>query len=279
MIYLMTTIVSNVVMVFVMKHSETHSGNRYATTLFNYMVGAVITYVLMEDKALYHAGKEGCFAVELAVFNALCMTSCMLLNQYSINRNGAPLSTTFNRLGILIPTVLSMVFFRELPAPVQMIGIGLAVLAIVYINGGKKKGGPIQSLPSLLLVFLIGGLIDFNSKVYGIFGDRALQDYFVFCTFAFCTVLSGILLFLRNPRFKRKDVTAGLLMGIPNQMITYTMVRAVLYLPAYLAFPLYSAGVILGVNVINFLVFREKPSRRECIATGIIAAALLLLNL
>lgn len=279
MIYLIMTIISNVAMVFVMKYSETHSGNRYAATLFNYVAGVALTYLLMDDKTLYYEGEGGRFAIGLAVLNALCMTSCMLLNQYSISRNGAPLSTTFNRLGILIPTILSMLFFRELPAMVQIAGIGLAVLSILYINGGEKEGSRIESLPALLLVFIIGGLIDFNSKVYGMFGDTRLQDYFVFCTFLFCTLFSAVLLLKKNPRIKMKDVIAGILMGVPNQMITYSMVRAVLFLPAYLVFPLYSAGVILGVNVINFLVFREKPTRRECIATGIIATALLLLNL
>lgn len=279
MLYLLMAIASNTAIVFVMKFSENHQGNRYAATVVNYIAGVIITYLLMKEKTLFYNTPEGWFAMGLAVFNAICMTSCMLLNQYSIGKNGAPMSTTFNRLGVLIPTVLSMILFHELPTVLQMGGLVLAIAAIVYINGGKGESNHIGSLPTLLLVFVIGGLIDFNSKLYGAFGQVEIQDYYVFYSFVFNTLISLGIMLKMDRSMKKQDVINGVLMGIPNQMITYSMVRAVLFLPAYLAFPLYSAGVILCVNVINFAVFREKLTRREMVATIIIAIALILLNI
>lgn len=277
MLYLLLAISANIMIIFVMKFSERHEGNRYAATTVNYAAGLILSFLLMEHKTLFYAGADGRFAMALALFNACCMTSCMLLIQVSISKNGAPMTTTFNRLGVLIPTVLSMVFFGEIPGFLQIVGILCAVFAIVYLNGGDS--GHIRSVSALLCVFGIGGMIDFTSKLYGVFGNTGIQEYFVLYTFIFCTVISGSIMLMMNRHVKKIDLINGLLMGIPNQLMTLGVVNAVLYLPAYLVFPLYSGGVILGVNLINFAVFREKLSRREAAATGIVGIALILLNI
>ncbi len=50
-------------------------------------------------------------------------------------------------------------------------------------------------------------------------------------------------------------------------------------MPAYAVFPILSAGVILAVSIINYLIFKEKPSKQEKYAMVIIAASLVLINI
>ena len=50
-------------------------------------------------------------------------------------------------------------------------------------------------------------------------------------------------------------------------------------LPAYIVFPVYSGAVILLVNGIGAACFKERLTRREIIATAMIAAALVMLNI
>lgn len=50
-------------------------------------------------------------------------------------------------------------------------------------------------------------------------------------------------------------------------------------LPAYIVFPVYSEAVILLVNGIGAAYFKERLTRREIIATAMIAAALVMLNI
>jgi len=279
MFYLLLAITANSLMMFVMRYSEKHEGNRDAATVFNYVAGIVITVLLMKEKVFFTNSPAGWIAVGLGAFNAVCMVGGMFLNLINVGKNGAPMTATFGKLGILIPTILSMILFREIPSVVQLVGLVLAVAAIIYLNGGTGEGGGIRSLPLLLILFLVSGFIDFNSKLYGVFGQADLQDQFVFWTFLFSALLSFAILIRNGKPVKKQDVINGVLLGIPNQLITYCMVRVVSYLPAYLAFPLASAGVILAVNVINFVVFREKLSPRELKATGLIGLALILLNL
>lgn len=50
-------------------------------------------------------------------------------------------------------------------------------------------------------------------------------------------------------------------------------------MPAYAVFPILSAGVILTVSIINYLVFKERPNKQGKYAMLIIAASLILINI
>lgn len=276
MVYLLAAIGFNVGMTFVMRYSESHSGNRYGVTIFNYLTGVIISLVMLKGRAVFAGG--GGFTLALAVPNALLFVGCLLLLQHNIKKNGAPLTSTFNRLGILIPTILSAFLFHEIPSALKTAGLCLAIFSIIYMNGGQEEGGK-RLDKSLLLLFLAGGCVDMMSKLYGIYGRAELQENFILYTFFISLLLSIGLCVRDKKRISVQDMIAGVLVGIPNQLTALCLLKAVALLPAYMVFPVYSAAVILLVNVINFAVFREKLSRREYAATGIIAAALVLINI
>lgn len=279
MTYLLLTIFFSSSMTFVMKHSETNGGNRYAVTMFNYLTGTVVSYALLEDKTLFFQTAGGKLALGLALLNAVLFVSCLLLIQYSIKKNGAPLTATFNRLGILIPTIISIFLFKEIPRPIQIAGLIFAVFAIAFINRDINEDKGTGSAVVLIMLFTIGGCIDLTSKVFTIYGNKALQGHFIFYTFIFSLLMSSSLLLLRNKNISMADIYSGILIGVPNQLIALFLLKAVAALPAFIVFPAYSAGVILTVNAVNLLVFKERLSRRQYIGTGIIALALVFINL
>lgn len=83
----------------------------------------------------------------------------------------------------------------------------------------------------------------------------------------------------KGGKVTKKDIFVGIIVGIPNELAALLLLKAAGLLPAYLVYPCYSAGVILAVNILNLLVFREFLSKREYVATGIIAVALVLINM
>lgn len=286
MIYLIAAIFFNAVMIFAMKLSETKKCARSSVTFINYIAGIAVSILTLRNKQQIFSMDSGWFTIGLGIFNAVCMTGCLMLYQYSIRRNGAPMSTTFNRLGVLIPTVLSALFFKEYPRPIQIAGIIAAAAAIIYINektvstsDKTANKGISKSVPILIGLFVIGGLIDFNSKVFNTLGDRNFQDKFVLYTFVFSAVISGCIVFFQRSRITGQEIFWGLCIGIPNTLMTFFVVKASAVLPAYLAFPAYSAAVIFIVNIVNAVVFKEKLSPREIRATLLIAVALVLINL
>ena len=139
MFFLILTIASHTLVMFAMRFTESNSGNRFAATVFTYITCAILSFALMEDKTMYYPGSEYLFMLGMSAFNGICMTAGMLLCRLSMGVNGTPISTTFNRLGVLIPTLSSILFFHEIPKAVQVVGIALAITAIVYINSGTEE--------------------------------------------------------------------------------------------------------------------------------------------
>mgnify|MGYP004536511373 CR=1 FL=1 len=276
MTYLLSAIGANLIMTFLMRYSEHHDGNRYALNIWNYLAGTLISILFLEDKSAIFSGDL--LTVLLGIINGIGFVSALVLIQISIRRNGAPLTTTFNRLGILIPTILSAFLFNEIPTPLKMFGLFLCIFAIVIMNTGDKKDRP-TFMAGLILIFIFGGMLDFISRVYSLYYDADSQTCFVMYTF-FSALIVSIFLFIKDGhKMSVRDALIGIGVGIPNQLTTLLLLRAAAFLPAYIVYPTYSAGLIIMVNVINYLAFREILSKKQYIATGIIGVGLVFINL
>ena len=275
MIYLIAAICANLCMTFLMRYSEHHNGNSYALNIWNYLAGTLISLLMLQDKSLIWSGNAVTWGA--GVVNGIGFLAALVLLQISIRRNGAPLTTTFNRLGILIPTILSIFLFDEIPQIIQIAGLLLCIFAIIFMNSGDSSERPDFNI-GLILVFL-GGTLDTISKIFSRYNNADSQTCFVLYTFLAAFVISILLFFKKEPRMSLQDALIGIGVGIPNQLCTLFLLRAASRLPAYIVYPTYSASLILLVNIINYLVFRETLNKRQYIATGIIGLGVVLINL
>lgn len=276
MTYLLSAIGANLIMTFLMRYSEHHNGNRYALNIWNYLAGALLSILFLEDKSVIFSGDFT--TILLGTINGIGFVSALVLIQISIRRNGAPLTTTFNRLGILIPTILSAFLFKEIPAPMKIVGLSLCIFAIIIMNTGDKKDRP-AFMAGLILVFILGGTLDFISRVYSLYYDAESQTCFVLYTFLAALIVSIILFVKDGNKMTIRDSLIGIGVGIPNQLTTLLLLRAATFLPAYIVYPTYSAGLIILVNIINYLAFKETLNKKQYLATIIIGIGLIFINL
>ena len=275
---LLLAVMANTIMIFSMKFSEAADTHRQSVVFLNYVFGTVMAIFLCRDLGSMNlCSQETLIPLGLGLFNAILMAACMLIQQHSINFNGAGLTTTYNRLGVLIPTLLSVFLFQEYPTALKICGIGLSVTAIGYSY--EKTGEAKKNYVLLSLVLIIGGMIDFNSKLLGILSPVEMKSVYTISTFFIAAILMAAIVICGKIPINRKDMKYGALIGIPNICITFGMVSASANLPAYIVFPAYSGGVILLVNIIDELYLKERLSKRERIATAMIAFSLVLINL
>ena len=120
--------------------------------------------------------------VVLGTVGGIVFLVAFVLLQWNTARNGIVLSSVFMKLGLLVPMILSVLFFHEIPTALQIIGFCLALLAIVLINAKKEKDGS-RFRWELLLLLLMGGGADAMSKVFEALGPAALSDQFLFYVF------------------------------------------------------------------------------------------------
>jgi len=213
----------------------------------------------------------------MGLFNGILYLSGFVLLQISMRKNGVVLSSTFMKLGLLVPMVASVLLFREVPGALQIFGFCLALAAIVLINyekGAAKKGSVL--LPVLLLVVGVG---DTMSKIFEVYGNEALSSHFLLFTFASAFVCSVLMVLLKKEKLTKAELFYGLLIGVPNFYSAKFLLMALGHLPAILVYPCFSAGSLLLVTLTGVLAFREKLKLRQWLALGMILVSLILLNM
>lgn len=278
MIYLLLAILSSAMVSIIMRLSTDRVRNNVAMLVLNYLMCLVLSAGYTGVGALFPASPSLPAALGMgAVHGALYLASFVLL-QVNVKKNGVVLSATFMKLGLLVPMVVSVLLFGEMPELLQIAGFVLALAAIVLINM-EKEDARMGSRAGLALLLLGGGAADAMSKVFEEWGDKSLSDQFLFYTFAAALTLCVVLMVYKKQRPGWAEVCWGLLIGIPNFFSAKFLLRSLEDVAAVIAYPTYSVATMLVITLTGVLFFKEKLGRRRWIALGIILVALAMLNM
>ena len=202
-----------------------------------------------------------------------------LLMQTNINKNGVVLSSIFQKLGLLVTLVLSVVVYREIPNVLQSCGFVIAIAAIILMNY-QKGSGSVGSRTMLIVMLLVNGMAEGMSKVFKeAVTDPTLDGQFLLLTFATALVLCVILMKVKGQKVGLAEAAFGALIGIPNFFCTKFLLGALESLSSVIVYPVFSVGTILVVTMTGVLAFRERLNRRQWTAVAAILAALVLLNI
>ena len=207
----------------------------------------------------------------------LFLVSFMLFHQNTA-RNGIVLSSVFMKLGLLVPMILSVLVFHELPTWTQITGFCIALIAIVLINA-KKENNASRFRWELVGLLLMGGSADAMSKVFEVLGPAALSNQFLFYIFAVALVLCVILVVYKKERLGMQELLFGAAIGIPNFFSSKFLLRALADLPAVVVYPSFSIATMLITTLAGVFFFRERLLKLQWLALIAIVAALCLLNI
>lgn len=277
MLYLLLAILCSSSVSIAMRLGTERAEHNYGMLTMNY-----VTCMLL---AAFHAGFNilplGPGFTEtlgLGAFTGMVYLAAFVLMQMNVQKNGVVLSSVFMKLGLLVPMVVSIFLFGEMPGAMQWLGFVLAVGAIVMINW-ESGGSGLKSGLSLVLLLLGGGTADCMSKVFEELGPAALAPQFLFFTFFFAFLICKDLVFFKHQRIGRNEIIYGCLIGVPNFYSSKFILSALNELEAIIVYPSFSVATILVVTLVGVLVFRETLSKRQWMALLIILAALVLLNI
>ena len=276
MLYLIFAIASSALVSLVMRLSEKWRKNGMTMLAANYvMCTAAATFLA---GGLIPAGEGAGLTMGLgSVCGVLYLLGFVLL-QWNIQRNGVVLPATLQKLGVLVPTLAAITIFGETPRWTQLLGIAVAVSAILLMQGRSDRNTGRSTL-GLLALLICGGMSDVMSKVFDTWGNAEHGNYFLVFSFLIALVLCIILCLVKKQSVTVPDVLCALALGVPNYFSARFLLWALRDVPAVVVYPTFSAGTIIVVSLVGVLAFREKLSGRKLVALGLIIGALVLLNI
>ena len=214
-------------------------------------------------------------ALGLGIVNGILLLVSFILMQSSVRKNGVVLTSIFTKLGLLVPVVLSVVVFREMPTWVQVIGFCIAIAAIIVINLQKDTG---RFDWSLIILLLLAGGTDAMAKIYEALGSADLTDPYLLYSFGAAFVLCVSVVIAKKERPGFREFLFGTLIGIPNFLSSKFLLSALATVPAVVAYPTFSVATLLVITLTGVLAFRENLKAHQWAALAAILVALVMLN-
>ena len=280
MIYLLIGILFSSMLSILLRISEKYVKGDTATLAMNYVCCTVVAFFDAGALKVFNPHPSLNVAVILGIIGGFAYLGSFLLLQYNIKKNGVVLPATFMKLGLLVPTISSVIIFRERPEILQIIGFCLAIAAIILINSGKKSDGKSQLKIGLLIALLIlAGIGDVMSKFHEEWGSTDLSEGFLFFIFLTACILCLGVTAYKKQKIGLWEIFFGTIIGIPNYYSSKFILIALNSLPAVVVFPTFSVGCIVVVTLAGLLLFKEKLTKRQGTALAMIMVALAMLNM
>lgn len=263
----------------VLRLSKGNAKNDMALFAINYVVCFLLARIFMGGKPfiIYTDGIGFALAAGIAA-GALYLINFILL-QTSMKHNGVVLSSTFMKLGVLVPTLMAITVFGEKPEIMQCIGFAIAVIAIIMIHFEKNSTENSDHKFLLIILLLAAGITDSMANIYDKLGNPELKDHYLFYIFVAAFLIAAILSYVRKERVCLQDVIWGILVGIPNYLSARFLLLSLGSVPAVITYPVYSVGSIVMITLAGVLLFKEKLSKQKAIALLLVIASLVLLNI
>lgn len=136
MLYLILAILSSAMVSITMRISEKYITNKMAMFMSNYAICIALAVAFMDWKNM--SAGLGVPALVLGAISGVLYLVNFIFLKYNMQHNGIVLSSTFMKLGVMIPTIMAVVVFHEMPSWTQVIGIAISVFAIVIIHFEKE---------------------------------------------------------------------------------------------------------------------------------------------
>ena len=279
MLYLALAIICSALVSLSIRASENHISNQYGMLMVNYLLCTVFSMMYMDQGSISLSHANAGFSIGVGIINGILYLSTLLVVQYSTRHNGVVLSSTFMKLGVLIPTIMAIVVFREVPKVTQILGIVLAVAAIIMIHFEKDALNEGNKKIWLLILLIGGGVTDSMANIFEQYGNPAMKDGFLLLTFVVASLLSSILAGKEKIKLSKGDLLFGLILGVPNYFAARFLLLALGNMSAVLVYPTFSVGTLVLITLVGILVFKESVNRKKMLALGLIVLALCLLNI
>jgi drug/metabolite transporter (DMT)-like permease len=266
----------------------------------NYLAGAVLAIGL---QGVEPPGGLSAGLVALGVGQGVLFIGGFWLFSRAIREAGMGLAAGVMRLSVVIPFLASWLVWGEAPTALQLVGLGLAGVAFFLVarpavqppgplvpasvDGGAPEEAPVRTVGVLALLFLAGGVVDVNMKVFresfstSAGGDTSIATFLLFVFgVAFLVGLAAVVATgVRTGRWPRGAVLGwGVLLGLVNYGSADFFLRAIKALSGPFVFPANSVAIVLGAAVLGVAVWGERPSRTNVAGLALAAVALVLLT-
>ena len=289
MIDLAITITTFSMMIMLFKYFEKIGVNNLIAITLNYFTAGILALSsYLTENSIYELRSNinsNLVIIGLIVGGLFVIT--FNLYAYSAQKIGITLSTVSNKMSMVIPILIGIILFKEEITFFKILGIFLALGAIVFSSKEDKKSKKLSKMNIIILflLFIGQGLADgiLNWGQRNILNSENMNLFFtmIFLSAGFAGGLYSIFkIKTSNLVMDKKSILWGITLGIPNYLTLLYFIRSLKneLFSSYQVFPIVNIGVIVMCTILSVIIFKEKVTIFKWIGVGfgILAISLIL---
>ncbi len=265
MIYLLLGILSSTLIVVLFKTMAKKDIKLLPVIVFNYFIATALGLLLNSVELNFVKIIESDWFVGAIFIGALFIIGFFLIG-YATQKIGISITTISNKMSVVVPILFSIIYFNEDLNLLKIIGIILAVIAIILSSFKKQKKDPISPkyiyLP--IFLFLTIGTMDSLVKLSQSKFDEATIPVFTAVTFGIAGIIGIVISLFSRTGFKnyfnKRTISHGVLLGLLNYGSLYFVVSALTFsgLDSSIVFGINNIGIIVLSIIVAFTFFKEK---------------------
>jgi drug/metabolite transporter (DMT)-like permease len=207
------------------------------------------------------------------IMGLLFITSFNLIGM-TAQKLGVAVASVANKLSLIIPVILTIVLYNEQVVGWEIVGISLALIAVIFTCYPKpnesENADPVPLLQKVLLpllVFIGSGFLDaLINHVQQTYVTKETNNAFLIAGFFSAATIGTMVLLYQYWKkqlvFKFNQVVAGICIGIPNYFSIWCLVHFLQDSPweTSASLPVNNMGIVLFSTLVAALLFKEKLS-------------------
>ncbi|WP_445263754.1 hypothetical protein [Rhodohalobacter sp. 8-1] len=220
-------------------------------------------------------------ALVLAIFVGFIFIANFFIYSKSVSKNGVGISVAAMRMSLLIPVLLSTIWYLELMSTRQWIGFITVIVALFLLLPNKRRmlREPKSAAWLLVLLFLGTGLGDGSLKIFEAdFSSYLTKEQFMGTVFLSATLVGFLVVLIKgNLSFSKQELGMGILVGIPNLYSAIFLIEALEVMNGAIVYSIVNTLTVLGATVLGMIRWGDIVTPVQW--TGIAATLLSILLL
>lgn len=291
MIFLILSILCSTVIGIVFRLFTDYKIDTFQAIIYNYIVCLLTGTLVMGQSPLQGEFWRTDWFPYAFGLGAIFITTFILIAR-TVQTYGISVNAVVQRMSLLIAVIFAFVVFGEAITTLKIIGIILALVAVVLTSiKEKEQATSTETKQSWLIllpisVFLLSGgiecVLQYVQKIH-LQNDLGQLQFttFLFGTAAFFgTILLVFNLATRRMIFGTKHLIGGIALGIPNFGSIYFLLKALdTDWDSSVVLPVNNVGVIIVSSIVAILIFKEKLSKMNLLGILLAVIAIVLMTI
>jgi uncharacterized membrane protein len=286
MIYLIFSIVASTLFGLSFKVIAVQNVNSFQAIVFNYITAGSLGFIFTKSGITPLSVISQPFFL-VAFFLGLVFISSLFVIAEVTAKQGVSVAQVSNRMSVVVPISIAILFYGDSISIVKVIGILLALSAVYLVSHKSESSSAVNKFWWLFpaLIFVCSGIIDSSIN----YAQRYLLDdtnFDVFLSaifssaFVFGIIILSIQLLTKKQNFQIKSLPFGIVLGAINYSTMYFIVKALSsgVMEPSILFPINNLSILTLSTLISVLFFKEKMSIKNWIGIALSVLAIFILG-